>query len=656
MYARLAIRNIKRSTKDYLIYFITITLSVSIIFAFNSLSSSEAILSLAENMSSLSSIMSLISMAMIIIIAFLVNYATKFIITKRKREFGTYVLLGMERHTLSKMFLIENMIIGMCSIAVGILLGTFLFQVFSAIIMNLFDSPYKISIGISTKAVLLTLLYFSLMYVLTIFKGSRLVSKMKIYDLLYSGKRNENIKFKNPVLHGIMFIISIGLSFFGMCFFKHILLQETSGVTQGNEVIVYMFIILLSLILGIYGIYICISSFMLLLQKCMKKLRYRNTNLFLIRQIVSKIKTNGKTMGSLAILLTMSLLFLSIGFSLGEGYKENIKYEAPFDVRVEIDYPYIKDFKAVRDFTDQKAPIKDYVEYKLYKNDDLNSKNEYLRLSDYNRLREQLGLDKKSIPDEKYIIHSDDWKHGKEFEKELKKNPKIEIDGVILTGDIKYLFTEPFAQYGTNGWFYVTVLPDTICENLEPAKSRLIMTNYEPSPQSLKGDLMHFVRNEWSPEFTNNMHPLENITISVGTKSWSKANGLVGLSILAFGALYMSLIFILISATVLALQQLIDSVEYKYRFDVLRKLGVDNRDINKLVFKQLSLYFGFPVIVPLIITVFISSIINKAFGDMIMLENVLPKNTAITFGLFFIIYICYFIATYVGFKRNIAEK
>lgn len=661
MYAKLAIRNINRSLQNYIIYFITLTLSVSIIFAFNSLSFSKDILSLAENMPSFSSAMNIISIAMIIIIAFLINYATRFIIKKRKREFGTYMLLGMERPTVAKMFLIENMVIGVVSFVFGILLGTFFFQVFSSVIMTIFDSPYKIRIVISIKATLLTFLYFAFMYILTIFKGSKLVFKMKIYDLIYSNKKNEDIRFKNPVLHGIMFIISIGFCVFGMVFFRYILLQGKKGLSsQGNEVFIYLFMILLSLTLGIYGIYICISSFIVLLQKHMKKFHYKNTNLFLVREITSKFKTKGKTMGIMAILLTLSLSFLSIGLSLGQWYKENIKYEAPFDIRVDIDYPYIKDFEAVREFIGEKAPIKDYVEYKLYKIHDWNSKNtsvknEFLSLSDYNRLRKQLGLDKKNLPDDRFIIHSEDWRYKKKFQKQLKENTIILINGIKLSGGTEYLYSEPFAQYGTNGLFYITILPDYICENLKPIKSRLIVTNYEPTPQSLKGDLIHFVRKEWSPEFSNNVAPTKNITMGVGVKSWSIANGLMGLSTFSFGALYMSLIFILISATVLALQQLIDSVEHKYRFDILRKLGVDNKEINGLVFKQLLLYFYFPVIVPIIITISISSIINTAYGEIIMLENVILKNTALTFGLFFILYTCYFIATYVGFKRNIAE-
>lgn len=653
MYFKLSLRNIRRSASDYAIYFITIMLAVSLMFAFNSIVFSEELLSLAENMMALSYSLITLSVILVIVMAFMVNYATRFIIKKRKREFGTYLLLGMERTTTSRMFLIENICIGLLSFAAGTVLGTVLFQLFSAIIMHIFDQAYRIQVVFSLKAILLTAGYFVLMFVLALWGGGRLIAKLKIYDLIYGSKYNEDLSNKNPLLYSLYFLICSSLCGGGIYGVRMLFMKKMSTNTD----VLTLFGCLLAVVIGIYGIYKCLASFITLLQGKMKHFRYRHTNLFLLRQITSKIQTNSSVMAVLAVVLTLSLCLLTMGLTFGQVAKTSANSDTPFDIMVTIKSPNVESFDKVIDFVAAKAPVKDAVEYKLYAYQHEGYEDAaFLKLSDYNRLRAQLGLDQKPLSEEKFIVHAEFWTVREEIQEEMNPQLAIQIGDTRLISDASLLFSEPIEQFQTNAFDQFTyVVPDSVADaSLTPVRSILIATNDTPAPASLLPELKDFIY-DWLPSQGLEWRTPDG-SPRIMTKSWTQTNSMVAQTTFSFGALYISFVFFLIVATVLSMHQLTDSAEHKFRFDLLRKLGVDAGEIDRLALKQLALYFVFPVIVPIIVTVAMSLIMNQFFSTLMPLKNIIFHYMLVGIGAFFILYLCFFIATYVGFKRNIAAR
>ena len=191
MLSKLALRNVRRSLKDYVIYMVTVMMAFSLIFAFNFVSFSKDILELSEMMENLKYIIIFVSCIIVFVIAWLINYTMKFMFSKRSKEFGTYMLLGIEKKYINRMFLLENIIIGLVSFIISFFVGILLGNVISAIVMQLFDMPYKINLSINLAPVLLSTLYFVLIYLFTLFRSSRRMKKMKIHDLLYLEKKNE---------------------------------------------------------------------------------------------------------------------------------------------------------------------------------------------------------------------------------------------------------------------------------------------------------------------------------------------------------------------------------------------------------------------------------------------------------------------------------
>ena len=169
MLSKLALRNVKRSLKDYIIYIVTVVMAFSLIFAFNFVAFSKDITELSSTMSNLKYAVIFVSVIIVFVIAWLINYTMRFMFEKRSKEFGTYMILGIEKKQINRLFLLENLILGLLAFTISFFIGIIFGNLFSAIVMNLFEMPYQISLQVSLTPVLLSILYFVLIYAFTLF-------------------------------------------------------------------------------------------------------------------------------------------------------------------------------------------------------------------------------------------------------------------------------------------------------------------------------------------------------------------------------------------------------------------------------------------------------------------------------------------------------
>lgn len=255
MLAKLSFRNAKRQAKDYTIYFITIVLAVALMFSFHSIAVSEDIENLSQMMNYFSKTILVISMIIMVVMAWLINYTMKFMLEKRSKEFGTYQILGIEKKDISNIFTLENLIIGVFAFFVGIAGGTLLYQVFTSIIMKIFGQPYEIAIEFKIEAVGITAMYFFGIFLLVLWNNRRKIKKTKVYDLLYADKQNENNKIKNPKGNLFLFVISLVLL---VCAYGINAKEFQDPNTMSGRNIM---LAVLLLIVGIYLFYFSLSSF-----------------------------------------------------------------------------------------------------------------------------------------------------------------------------------------------------------------------------------------------------------------------------------------------------------------------------------------------------------------------------------------------------------
>ena len=213
MLFKLSIRNMKKSFKDYAIYFLTLVLGVAIFYMFNSLDSQQAMFQVSQSTRQMIRLMiellGMISIFIAIILGFLIVYANNFLINRRKREFGIYMTLGMGRRQISSIILLETILVGILSLIVGIFVGVFASQFMSILVAKLFEADMtEFTFVFSKDACIKTCIYFAVMYVAVIVFNTLTVSRYKLINLLTAVRKNEKVKIKNPVISIIVFLLS----------------------------------------------------------------------------------------------------------------------------------------------------------------------------------------------------------------------------------------------------------------------------------------------------------------------------------------------------------------------------------------------------------------------------------------------------------------
>lgn len=206
----------KKSFKDYAIYFLTLVLGVAIFYMFNSLDSQQAMLDVSQSTREMIQLMiemlGVVSVFIAIILGFLIVYANNFLINRRKREFGIYMTLGMGKWQISKIILLETILVGILSLAVGIFVGVFGSQFMSILVAKLFEADMtEFTFVFSKDACIKTCIYFAIMYVAVMIFNTFTISRYKLINLLTAIKKNEKVKIKNPVISIMIFILSATL-------------------------------------------------------------------------------------------------------------------------------------------------------------------------------------------------------------------------------------------------------------------------------------------------------------------------------------------------------------------------------------------------------------------------------------------------------------
>lgn len=679
MLGKLSFRNAKRQARDYIIYFITVIISVALMFSFNSIAVSNDIKELSTYMEYFSKAITGISIIIILVMAWLINYCMRFMLEKRSKEFGTYQILGIEKKSISNMFTLENLIIGAIAFIIGIIVGTFLYQIFTSIIMNLFSRAYKIDITFDLKAVGMTAIYFFGIFGLVLLNCRRKIKKTKVYDLLYADKKNENNIIRNAKGNIIIFILSI-LLLVGALIITHKEFSNASNMGGRN-----ILIAIIMLIVGIYLFYISLSSFIVKRYLNNKSRKYKKDNMFLYRNLTSKINTMSVSIGTIALMFTIIIIGGNVALLMNNMLSNEIEMGYPFEIMVS---SADGDFSKYKEYIEANAEVKDLYEYRIYnikktgiskafdetkfEGAGVEETDTVISLTDYNKLREILGYEKVSMQDDEIIINC--LKTVKApLDNYIKENNNIKVVGNDVT--IKEIRGENLAQVGFNGYYYLIIVPDSLIPKVEQEDSNLrnevgdsyyldfpynlVATTEEMTDEKFYDELCNFILTE-EKQITGDLNGEEKeytMEISLGnvqTKGERMSQAKSFYAIISFLAFYIALVFVMATATLLAIQQLSDSEKYKYRYELLKKLGMDESQMNRTIFKQLFFYFVTPIILPIIISIPATLSVASIFTIAVTWEEIL-RNMLIVFGMLILVYGIYFIATDVQFNRNINE-
>ncbi|WP_148410677.1 FtsX-like permease family protein [Murimonas intestini] len=642
MLSKLALRNVKRSMKDYSVYMITVTIAFSLMYAFNMVVFSDDIQGLNQTLSSLSIVIVMISLIVIFVIAWLVHYMNRFMLEKRSRELGTYMLLGITNKKIARMFMTENVIMGAAAALAGFLAGSMIYQVLTLIIMNLFEVAYTVHASFSLPAVLLTLLYVFIIYAFSMLRTGRKLKKIKICDLLYAEKRNENAVLSSKKSHWILFVVSFLLLGTG-CGLLYTIFHNIALFS--GEI---LFLGLALLIGGLYGSYITLAGFLVKIFLGKNEKKFQKDNMFIYRNLSAKLRTMSFTIGTLAMLLTLTLACTQNAMLFNKFFELQSLNRCAFDIQVTAPDPallspaaeHFRNTGAIKE--ERMVTIYDCKQSSVYDRFGIPNyiERDYaISFSDYAALRQMLGYEPVKLQDGHYIIHGSS--QYKDTAKRMEELP-LSLNGVTLS--LQAAFDEPLSQSGVIGVGYILVLPDEQAEELSAVQTSFVMTS---TRQTGEEDFNYLC----------STYEQDDDSDTVSYVGWNVKSRVIddsraSIIIFAFGLYYTGLIFICTAAAILAVQQLSEASKYRFRYNILSKLGVTDGKIGKIILKQLLLYFGIPLLLPVPLSLFISSCIKNILLEIIT-PSIFWSSMATGLGLFFIIYLLYFAATYIGYRRSI---
>ncbi|XZJ09968.1 FtsX-like permease family protein [Clostridium perfringens] len=674
MYFKIALNNVRKSFKDYSIYFLTLTLGVCIFYAFNSIGDQKAFLELgkrqAEYIKVLQGLISGISVFISCVLGGLILYANNFLVKKRKKELGIYMTLGMGKNKISKILTYETALVGIISLVVGLGVGVIVSQGISAFASKLFEvslSNYKFLL--STDAILKTVLYFGIIFILVMLFNTFVISKYKLIDMLTAAKKNEDIKIKNPILTAIIFFISLGL--LGVAY----KLVIKVGLNPTDR----MFLV--SIVLGILGtllLFFSLAGFVLYVLQRNKNVYLKGLNIFVLRQMNSKINTNFLSMTVICLMLFLTISTLATGLSFKNALEKGLENTTPFDASatyyIDEDSKIKTAEESIKELGFKFNPedkIVSYNEYKLEKtnlesllNKNAEGKNikdiveamtykgtNAISISSYNDIRALSGEKPVSLANNEVLISSNLGEVENTLKNILKNNEKIEIDGKeykiannALIGEGKVI-KEAFESTGMTNNFFTLIVPDNIVSNLKPIANKINInfpknSNEEERVQKLFNEYRDGVVDSGKYGFVNGY---------TKARIYEDNNGMT--NIVLFIGIYLGVIFLISSTAVLALQQLSEASDSIDRYKSLRRIGVSQKMINKSIFTQVSIYFGLPLVVALVHSVVAIKVVN---GFLTMFNRPdIGVSSLVTALIMVIVYGGYFYATYTGYKSTV---
>ena len=326
MLFKLSWNNMKKSIKDYAIYFLTLVLGVAIFYMFNSIDSQQAMLEISEStreiIKLMISMLGYVSVFVAVVLGLLIVYANNFLINRRKKEFGIYMTLGMGKRQISKIILMETILVGIIS-----LIGIFASQFMSVLVAKMFEADMsKFQFVFSKDACIKTCIYFAVMYVAVMFFNTFTISRYKLINLLNATKKNESIKIKKPVISILVFLFGAGI--LGYAYWK--VTGDVNSLTTADK-------ILPPILMGIVGtisIFWSLSGFVIQVAQKMKSTYLKDTNMFVLRQINNKINTTIISMSVICLMLFMTISILSVSLSLRNTMQRELADMTPVDLNL----------------------------------------------------------------------------------------------------------------------------------------------------------------------------------------------------------------------------------------------------------------------------------------------------------------------------------
>ncbi len=639
--SKLSARNAKRQAKDYLVYFVTVVMAAALLYSFNALTFSREIKTLSEGMKMLSFMIALATVVVVCVFGWLVAYATKFMLLRRGRELGTYLLIGLENRQVARLFFLENLAVGGCALALGAVLGGLLYQASRALTLALFKLPYRFSFGFSLPALGLTVVCFSLIYLFALRRSRRYIRKAKIHDLIYSDRLNEGVVIQTGKKRRWIFGVSIVLGVAGTFL---IMVRNLTVATAGAG----------CLILFLFGFFLSFASGVPAFFDKRPARKYKGQNLLVFRSLTAKLATMGVLMATISMIFTATIISEGSGLVFRGLFEGRAAENACFDLYLGVGDG--RDPAFYLDYIHENIPVEQSLEYQVYLSgghtvrDYIESRTVYyyfnfvqepvLRWSDYAALRAIAGYRTVELKEGQYLFHCMTY-----LEEVLRdyREPLTLGDVTLQPGGV---YTEHLSQSdGTvNGRGYILVVPDEVAEGLEVHHWAYAAKTVQPVTRAQFYDLWD-INERTSSGISSN---------AITTRAQEEAEMASQTALFVFPLYYLALSLTMTAATILTIQQLSESERYKRQFFLLQKLGMNRREMAKALRTQFAIYYALPAVPPVLIGAPFILHLASLPEPGVMVGASSPSVIVLSaLAVFFLVYAVYIILAYTSLKRNV---
>ncbi len=671
MLFRISIKNLKKSIRDYSIYFFTLLLGVCIFYVFNAVDSQTALMDLSKKRSDmvdiLVTVLSAMSVVVSCILGFLIVYASRFLLRKRKKEFGLYLTLGMKKSDIARILFTETAVIGLISLAVGLLAGVGLSQFMSLFVANLFQADMSSFVfTISVPTLLKTVGYFAIIYVVVIVMNTIVVMRSQIIDLYVGAKKKEKMHLKNPWVCLAVFLIACVI--LGVAYYN---------VTANEANMTSEALVMVQIVLGIIGTFLVfwsVSGFAINVLKKIPGIYHRRLNSFIISETGSQINTFVAAASIICLLLFVTICLLSSAFTLKSYREGGIVRLAPIDVSMSrsMDGKTVEDVLAGKGFDMEALDILE--KFVTFKTETVTNQTvmgsymdslleadpsfrhmaeeqlEMIRVSDYNRAAQIYGFDPVSLGENEYAISCDYPNTVKFFDSGLAVNDTIEVYGRTLTAAYDTCRNGFLMMSYSESNMGIIVVPDDIPFEENDAAVSYLLADYSGGYDT-KEFRSYMDDGEFNRQVNSDAEDGERVISS--TRSYIADDNIGSSGLAVFLALYLGFVFIISGAAILALKEMSDAIDSREKYRILRELGVGDRERNRALFIQMGVFFGLPLILAVIHSVFGIQVCNNMMT--ISDSGSISVSLVVTALLIVAVYGGYFLLSYLCCRRVVGE-
>ncbi|WP_419073744.1 FtsX-like permease family protein [Slackia isoflavoniconvertens] len=697
MLVKLAFANVRKSARDFAVYFFTLVLGVAVFYAFNSIADSSAVQSLPTDVSEvvqlLSNIIAGVSVFIAIVLGFLVLYANAFLIRRRRAEFGMYLTLGMGKGDLLKISACETLIVGTASLVVGLLAGVALSQALTCLCLSMMAQPVEgVTLSFSAKAFTMTVATFAAIFAVSMFWNSAHLAKSKLIDLLAGSRKNDKPRLRNLPLSFALFIVSLCIIGYS---YSMLLRTGLLGDDMSNLPIET---ILVSA--GTVLLFFSLSGFLLKAAQMAKPLYLRGLNMFFLRQLASRINSTFVSMSVIAMTLFLALTSVCGGIGIIDAMQKNVENgircdasftsyyamntydenenvstqslinglveESNFDAAVGLSklteqygapswdsmvensaqinfYPSDVSFDTLHDLTG--LNLLDSVGAGLITPDTTKQKASLIKVSDFNAARELCGLEQVTVNDGECLLWSDFATSQPYLESVAAQQPAISIGDVQLKAQ-REIATDTIECTGVGTRAFQIVVPDDAVTG-EPAFA-VFDAKISDGMQEVFADFCQALSDR--NDMQESSWPLFMYQTAEGVQA--ESHNLTALA--SYLAMYIGFIMVVACAAILAIQQLSDANDNARRYELLAKLGAPQRMISGALFKQVLVCFAFPLVVAIAHTICAMQTVK---GIVLVFGNFNLSATALmTAAIFLAVYGAYFLVTYFSARAIVMPK